>query len=109
MLRDVGFFQSRLGKIDGFEDAGDYLLSVIKSKDFKVTTPAPAQAPAPVSEPASVPTPIPESEPSPVPAPTDSPAPVQAAPTFPDNDVEKKPVAEMSAELQAQFQQTPTK
>ncbi|KAK3378519.1 Vps54-like protein-domain-containing protein [Podospora didyma] len=111
MLRDVEFFQSRLGKIDGFEDAGDYLLSVIKSKDFKVSTQAPAPAapaPVPVPVPASAPNPIPGTEPSSVPPPTDSPTSVQAAPTFPNNDVEKK-LVEMSAELQAQFQQAPAK
>lgn len=32
MLRDVEFFQSRLGRIDGFGDAGEFLLGVINSK-----------------------------------------------------------------------------
>ncbi|KAG7289068.1 hypothetical protein NEMBOFW57_005430 [Staphylotrichum longicolle] len=58
MLRDVEFFQSRLGKIDGFEDAGDYLLGVIKNK--KIIAPDPAPAPAP--PPAPAPTPSPASD-----------------------------------------------
>ncbi|KAK4127633.1 Vps54-domain-containing protein [Parathielavia appendiculata] len=45
MLRDVEYFQSRLGKIDGFEDAGDHLLNIIKSK--KIVTPEPVTATAP--------------------------------------------------------------
>lgn len=51
MLRDVDFFQSRLGKIDGFEDAGDYLLGVIKNKKIIAPEPAPAPAPAPAPSP----------------------------------------------------------
>jgi vacuolar protein sorting-associated protein 54 len=45
MLRDVEFFQSRLGKFDGFEDAGDHLMNIIKSK--KITAPEPVPEPAP--------------------------------------------------------------
>jgi vacuolar protein sorting-associated protein 54 len=45
MLRDVEFFQSRLGKFDGFEDAGDHLLNIVKSK--KITAPEPVPDPAP--------------------------------------------------------------
>ncbi|KAK0673990.1 putative vacuolar protein sorting-associated protein 54 [Cercophora samala] len=40
MLRDVEFFESRLSRIDGFEDAGDHLLNVINSKTVVVETPA---------------------------------------------------------------------
>ncbi|KAK4204244.1 putative vacuolar protein sorting-associated protein 54 [Triangularia verruculosa] len=39
MLRDVEFFESRLGKIDGFEDAGEHLLKIINSKTVKEPTP----------------------------------------------------------------------
>ncbi|GAB1314385.1 Vacuolar protein sorting-associated protein 54 [Madurella fahalii] len=55
MLGDVEYFQSRLGKIDGFEDAGDYLIKIIKSKE--VTAPEPAPAPAAASAPTSTPSP----------------------------------------------------
>ncbi|KAK4179494.1 putative vacuolar protein sorting-associated protein 54 [Triangularia setosa] len=40
MLRDVEFFQSRLGKIDGFEDAGEYLFQIINSKTVAEAVPA---------------------------------------------------------------------
>ncbi|KAK4033995.1 vacuolar protein sorting-associated protein 54 [Parachaetomium inaequale] len=63
MLRDVEFFQSRLGKIDGFENAGDYLVKAIKSK--QIIAPPPPLAP----EPAPSPPPAPEPAPSPPPAP----------------------------------------
>ncbi|KAL1836701.1 hypothetical protein VTJ49DRAFT_4746 [Mycothermus thermophilus] len=36
MLRDVELFQTRLGRIDGFEDAGDYLASVIRNPQLLV-------------------------------------------------------------------------
>ncbi|KAK0739770.1 Vps54-like protein-domain-containing protein [Apiosordaria backusii] len=39
MLRDVEFFQSRLGRIDGFEDAGEYLLKIINSKTVVAEAP----------------------------------------------------------------------
>lgn len=39
MLHDVEFFQSRLGKIDGFGDAGEYLTTIIKSKEIKSAAP----------------------------------------------------------------------
>ncbi|EON98636.1 putative garp complex component protein [Phaeoacremonium minimum UCRPA7] len=51
MLRDVDFFQAKLGKIDGFGDAGEYLTTIIKSK--KIAAPAaapPAEAPAEAEE-----------------------------------------------------------
>ncbi|KAL2018322.1 hypothetical protein VTK56DRAFT_925 [Thermocarpiscus australiensis] len=47
MLRDVEYFQSRLGKIDGFEDAGEHLMKIIKSKEVSAPEPAPESAPPP--------------------------------------------------------------
>ncbi len=47
MLCDVEFFQSRLGKIDGFEDAGDYLVKIIKSNKIVAPEPVPEPAPTP--------------------------------------------------------------
>ena len=45
MLRDVDFFQAKLSKIDGFGDAGEYLTTIIKSKQVKsAAPPAPAAA-----------------------------------------------------------------
>lgn len=35
MLQDVEFFSTKLGKIDGFGDAGTYLADIVKSKDVK--------------------------------------------------------------------------
>lgn len=32
MESDVNYLIARLGKIDGFRDAGDYLLNIVKSK-----------------------------------------------------------------------------
>ena len=81
MLRDVEFFQSRLGKIDGFEDSGDYLKKVIKNKEIS--------APEPVPEPAP-------------PTPTPTPPPAQPSPSSSDEGEEGKKSAEESAELQAQ-------
>lgn len=63
MLRDVEYFRSRLGKIDGFEDAGEYLVSIIRKKVVM----APAPPPAPEPEPASSP-PLTAATPSPAPA-----------------------------------------
>lgn len=41
MLRDIEYFESRLGKIDGFEDASEYLTDIVKSKEVKsAATPA---------------------------------------------------------------------
>ncbi len=51
MLRDVEFFQSRLGKIDGFEDAGDFLVKIIKSNKILAPEPVPEPAPAPAPAP----------------------------------------------------------
>ncbi|KAK4227103.1 vacuolar protein sorting-associated protein 54-like protein [Podospora fimiseda] len=66
MIRDVQFFQARLGKIDGFEDAADYMLKVIRNKEV-------LQAPEPVTAPSS----------SLAPPPTPSPAP--PTPTIPSS------------------------
>ncbi|KAK3328427.1 Vps54-like protein-domain-containing protein [Cercophora scortea] len=52
MLRDVEHFQSRLGKMDGFEDAGEYLVNIIKSKVLKPLAPAPPPPSAPALAPA---------------------------------------------------------
>ncbi|KAK2019440.1 Vps54-domain-containing protein [Colletotrichum eremochloae] len=41
MLRDVDFFTAKLGKLDGFRDAGDYLRSIINSKEIKTVAPPP--------------------------------------------------------------------
>jgi hypothetical protein len=37
MLRDIDYFTARLGKIDGFDDAGEYLANIIKSKEIQQT------------------------------------------------------------------------
>ncbi len=44
MIRDVEHFQSRLGKIDGFGDAGEHLMAIVKSKEVekKAASPPPA-------------------------------------------------------------------
>ena len=49
MLHDIEFFQSRLSKIDGFEDTGEYLLGIIRSREVKSAPAAPATAAPPVS------------------------------------------------------------
>lgn len=46
MLRDVEHFQSRLGKIDGFEDAADYLFEIIRGREVKSSSPAPSASTA---------------------------------------------------------------
>lgn len=40
MLTDIEFFTTKLGKLDGFGDAGDYLLRIIKSKNIERPKPA---------------------------------------------------------------------
>jgi vacuolar protein sorting-associated protein 54 len=50
MLRDIEYFQSRLGKIDGFEDASEYLTNIVKSKEIKSAA-APAATPAAADNP----------------------------------------------------------
>ncbi|AEO62871.1 bb161ebc-7d62-479c-8044-f02721616bb3 [Thermothielavioides terrestris] len=55
MLRDVELFQSRLGQIDGFGDAGDHLVNIIKAKKISAPPPAPAPAAEPKPTPSSPP------------------------------------------------------
>jgi vacuolar protein sorting-associated protein 54 len=45
MLRDIDHFETRLGNLDGFEDAGEYLRNIAKSKEVARPEP-PAAAPA---------------------------------------------------------------
>lgn len=47
MLRDIGHFEARLGSLDGFEDAGEYLRGIVKAKEVASPPPPPA---APVAE-----------------------------------------------------------
>jgi vacuolar protein sorting-associated protein 54 len=90
MLRDVDFFQSHLGKIDGFEDAGDYLVSVIKSKQISAPPPPPTPPPAPAPQPASSKTAI-----TTPPPPSRSPSPAAPAPASATSGGEEgKPSAE---------------
>ena len=42
MLRDINFFEARLGKIDGFDDTAEYLTNIINSKEVQKTTAAPS-------------------------------------------------------------------
>ncbi|KAK0719596.1 vacuolar protein sorting-associated protein 54-like protein [Lasiosphaeris hirsuta] len=84
MLHDVEHFQVRLGKIDGFEDLGEYLANIIRAREVKGLAPAPAPAQA--------------RSPSPVPL-VSSPTPRVSASTPPVKDEQE----EMSAELQAQI------
>lgn len=46
MLGDVEFFSAKLSKIDGFNDAGDFLANIVKSKEVEVEAPAAAEEPA---------------------------------------------------------------
>lgn len=41
MLRDVDFFIAKLGKLDGFRDAGDYLKGIVNSKEIKSAAASP--------------------------------------------------------------------
>jgi len=41
MLLDVDYLQSRLGKMEGFEGVGEYLVDIIKSKEVKFAPPKP--------------------------------------------------------------------
>ncbi|KAG5983977.1 hypothetical protein E4U55_006587 [Claviceps digitariae] len=41
MLRDMEFFSTKLGKIEGFGDAGDFLADIVKSKEVRAKTPEP--------------------------------------------------------------------
>ena len=42
MLRDVEYFTARLGRIDGFGDAGEYLSNIVKSRQVESASPATA-------------------------------------------------------------------
>ncbi|KAG6284737.1 hypothetical protein E4U09_007695 [Claviceps aff. purpurea] len=53
MLRDVEFFSTKLGKIEGFGDAGDFLADIVKAKEVRPKTPEPAKEEA-VSKEATV-------------------------------------------------------
>lgn len=55
MLQDVDFFISKLGKVDGFGDTGDYLKTIINSREIVAPAPAPAPAPAAKESPAASP------------------------------------------------------
>jgi vacuolar protein sorting-associated protein 54 len=44
MIRDVEFFATKLGKLDGFGDAGENLLNLARSKEVKAPEPPPAPA-----------------------------------------------------------------
>lgn len=48
MLRDIELFTSKLGKLDGFGDAGEYLTKIINGKEIKtlrVSAPTEEEAP----------------------------------------------------------------
>jgi vacuolar protein sorting-associated protein 54 len=49
MLHDIEFFQARLSKIDGFGNAGEYLMKIIKSKEVKKAAPSPPPPPPPAA------------------------------------------------------------
>ena len=49
MLHDAEFFQSRISKLDGAADLGDYLIKIIKEKAV-VDTPQQENPPVPISE-----------------------------------------------------------
>ena len=59
MLRDVDLFVSKLGKVDGFGDAGEYLTDIVKAKEV---TPKEEPAPAAAEEPKQQPEASPEQE-----------------------------------------------
>lgn len=96
MLRDVEYFQSRLSKMDGFEDAGDHLANIVKSREVKppAAPPAPPTPSEPPSEPVAPPTPA--SEPL---APAESLASPPATSPMPT----PQPSEGSSAELRAQI------
>ncbi|TEA22400.1 Vacuolar protein sorting-associated protein 54 [Colletotrichum sidae] len=43
MLRDVEFFITKLGKLDGFRDTGDYLKGLVNSKEIRTTVSPPEE------------------------------------------------------------------
>ena len=86
MLGDVEYFESRLSRIDGFEDAAEYLSNIIKSKEI-------AAPPPPPSAPSTTTSPSPDEKED-----AASPPPVPAK----DDVVSEKKPAEESVHLQAQ-------
>ena len=44
MMRDIEFFQTKLGKIDGFGGAGDALMTIVKAKEVQAAPAATEQA-----------------------------------------------------------------
>jgi len=86
MLGDVEYFESRLSRIDGFEDAAEYLSNIIKSKEI-------AAPPPPPSAPSTTTSPPPDEKED-----AASPPPVPAK----DDVVSEKKPAEESVHLQAQ-------
>ncbi|KAK0626622.1 Vps54-like protein-domain-containing protein [Immersiella caudata] len=91
MLRDVEFFQTRLSRIDAFDDAAERLFKIIRSREVKSSAP-----------PAAISASAPAASSSPPPEPTPTP---QAAPAAPNERSEEK----QSAELQAQVAAAPVK
>lgn len=69
MFQDIDFFKAKLGKIDGFEDAGEHLEKIIRAKEIK-SSPAPTPAPPAPSTASPAPAPAPVSE-TPTPAATE--------------------------------------
>lgn len=49
MINDVDFLKSRLGRVDGFGDTGDYLNKIIKAKEVKKAEVKEEQPPAPAA------------------------------------------------------------
>ncbi|KAG6009680.1 hypothetical protein E4U21_001744 [Claviceps maximensis] len=43
MLRDMEFFSTKLGKIEGFDDAGNFLTDIVKAKEVRPETPEPVK------------------------------------------------------------------
>jgi vacuolar protein sorting-associated protein 54 len=40
MLADLDLFSTKLGKLDGFSDAGDYLKGIVQAKEVKTPEPS---------------------------------------------------------------------
>ncbi|KAG6166400.1 hypothetical protein E4U51_003579 [Claviceps purpurea] len=90
MLRDVEFFSTKLGKIEGFGDAGDFLADIVKAKEVRSKTPEPAKEEA-VSKEATVEEAAPEDVTSKTAVPEETP-PTEADPkeSAPEEGVAKK-------------------
>ncbi|KAI5461360.1 Vps54-like protein-domain-containing protein [Mariannaea sp. PMI_226] len=50
MLNDIEFFKTKLGKVDGFRDAGEYLLNIINSKQIERPNPTEEKEQSPVEQ-----------------------------------------------------------